>query len=190
MRCASPTIGPMLGRVVARVAGAALGTEPVRVFAELDHHPRLFRVWLPFSTVLLYGGSLPARDTELVILRTAWLTGCRYEWVQHASLARRRGLDEAAVAASAVGAPDTAFSPHQRLLLEAVEDLHHDRRLRATTQEALHGVLDDRQLIELCILVGAYEMLAMLLTSRGVPPEPAAVRALPPRLRILADQLA
>lgn len=179
----------MLGRVVGRAAGAVLGTEPLRVFIELGRHPRLFRVWLPFSSTMLYGGLLPRADTELVILRTAWQARCRYEWVQHAGLAGRRGLDEVAVAATAEGPRAAAWTPRQRLLIEAVDGLHGDRGLGPDAVGDLREVLDARQLIELCMLVGAYEMLAMTLNTLEVQPEPQALAALPPALRAVAAQL-
>jgi hypothetical protein len=42
----------------------------------------------------------------------------------------------------------------------------------------LSDELTDRQLIELCLLVGHYEMLAMTLNSLGVEPEAAALAQL------------
>ena len=180
----------MLGRVVAKAAGAVLGTEPLRVFSELGRHPRLFRVWLPFSSTLLYGGLLPSADTELVILRTAWRARCRYEWVQHAGLAGRRGLDAVAVAATGEGPRAGVWTARQRLLVEAVDELHDGRGLGADTVHTLRAVLDARQLIELCMLVGAYEMLAMTLNTLDVQPEPGALAAMTPALRAQAAQLA
>jgi len=44
--------------------------------------PGLFRKWMPFAGKLL-AGKLPARDRELLILRTAWHCRSPYEWGQH-----------------------------------------------------------------------------------------------------------
>ena len=41
------------------------------------------------------------------------------------------------------------------------------------TWRSLSSHLDDRRLIELCMLVGHYEMLAMTITSLGIQPEAA-----------------
>jgi hypothetical protein len=49
--------------------------------------------------------------------------------------------------------------------------------------------LTDRQLIELCLLVGHYEMLAMTLNSLGVEPESSAVRQLTGATAKAADRL-
>ena len=47
----------------------------------------------------------------------------------------------------------------------------------------------DTELIELCFLVGHYEMLAMTLNSLGVQPEPSALRILDGRAAEVADVL-
>ena len=41
------------------------------IFATLARHPDLLRAWLPFGGFLL-GGVLPARERELLILRTGF----------------------------------------------------------------------------------------------------------------------
>jgi hypothetical protein len=46
------------------------------------------------------------------------------------------------------------------------------------TWRALVDELTERQLIELCLLVGHYEMLAMALNSLGVEPERSALARL------------
>jgi alkylhydroperoxidase family enzyme len=42
------------------------------IFSTLARHRDLFRAWLPFGGALLGGGVLPARERELLILRTGW----------------------------------------------------------------------------------------------------------------------
>ncbi len=59
------------------------GTGPLNIFATRGQHPRLSRAWLRYSAALMPFGTLPRRDTELVILRVAWRCGCAHEWQQH-----------------------------------------------------------------------------------------------------------
>ena len=54
------------------------GTE-LNIFATLAHHPKLLKRWSAFGGVLLYGGSLPARERELLILRAGYLCRAHYE---------------------------------------------------------------------------------------------------------------
>jgi alkylhydroperoxidase family enzyme len=125
----------------------------------------LFRAWLPFAGTLLLRGELPRGDAELLVLRTAWNCGCWDEWHQHSSLALRAGLAAEDVRAVPDGAAATRWSERQRCLLQAADDLHRDRALDRQTREALEEHLSERQRVELCLLVGHYEMLAMLLNS-------------------------
>jgi alkylhydroperoxidase family enzyme len=168
---------PPLARLTAAVSARATGGEPLRVFTTLGRHPRLFRTWLRFGATLMLRGDLPPADRELVTLRTAWNCGCWYEWVQHASLAGRAGLGPADVE-RVVDGPAAGWSPRERLLLEATDELHDRGVVGDRTWGALEGKLTDRQLIELCLLVGHYEMLAMTLNSLGVEPEASALAKL------------
>lgn len=177
----------MLDRLVARAATVVTHTEPPRLFAEIGRHPRLFRWWLPFAGALLVRSELQRADTEVVILRTAWNCRCRYEWVQHASLAERAGLDRQRIAAVADGETAKVWTDHQRALLRATDELHEDRRVHPATVRWLERSLGERQLLELCMLVGHYEMLAMVLQTRNVEPEPSALARLHGRVADLAD---
>jgi 4-carboxymuconolactone decarboxylase len=167
-----------LARVTAAVTARATGGEPLRIFTTLGRHPRLFRTWLRFSATLMLRGDLPAADRELVTLRTAWRCGSWYEWAQHARLARRGGLGDDDVARVANGAAAPGWAPRQRLLLRATDELHDVRVISDHTWRALAAELTDRHLIELCLLVGHYEMLAMALNSLGVEPEPTTLARL------------
>jgi 4-carboxymuconolactone decarboxylase len=162
-------------RVVARVAGLATGGEPPRVLTTLARHPRLFRRWLPFGRTLLLRPALPRPDVELVLLRTAWSCGSWYEWAQHVQLAVRAGLPAEVVQRVPHGPGGPGWTPRQSLLLRATDELHADRVVTDDTWGPLSDVLDERQLIELCLLVGHYEMLAMALNTLGVRPEPAVL---------------
>jgi AhpD family alkylhydroperoxidase len=165
----------MLSGLVARLAGLATRSEPPRVFAEIGRHPRLFRAWLPFAGALLLRGDLPRADTELAILRTASNCDCRYELIQHVPLARRAGLTAAEIDAVPLGEDDATWTWRRRLLIRAVDELHDYRRIQPATASFLELLFTDRQVLELCLLVGHYEMLAMVLNSRGTEPEPTAL---------------
>lgn len=167
-----------LATVVAALAGRAAGTEPHRVFTTLARHPRLFRRWLVFADGLLLRGSLPRADTELLILRTAWNCAGWYEWVQHAGLARAHGLRRELVEAVPAGPNSPVWTGRQRLLLRAADELDQGHVITEATWAGLAGLLSDRELIEVCLLVGHYTMLAGALNSLGVRPEPAALRAI------------
>ena len=160
-----------LPRLVAAITGRITGTGPPNIFTTLGQHPRLFRAWLRYSAQLMPFGSLPRRDTELVILRVAWQCRSAYEWNQHVALALRVGLTQAEVAGAAEGPSAIIFTARQRSLLAASDELLAERALSDVTWSAVRAILDDRQAIELCLLVGHYQGLASAVGGLGIQVE-------------------
>jgi 4-carboxymuconolactone decarboxylase len=148
--------------------GALTGTAS-NIFATLVRHPGLFRRWLPFGGKLLVG-KLPARERELLILRTAWHTRAAYEWGQHVAIARAAGVTEEEIARVPDG-PDAAWEQPDRVLLTAADELHGDACISDATWAALAERYDTQQLIEVPMLVGHYHMVAFALNSLGVQRE-------------------
>ena len=101
------------------------GGDTTNIFTTLVRHPRLFRHWLPFGGALLTG-SLPARDREILILRTAWLCRSDYEWGQHVTIALTSGLTPGEVAAISDDLGGGSWSVLELALLQAVAELHDD----------------------------------------------------------------
>jgi AhpD family alkylhydroperoxidase len=157
----------------ARLAGRVTGTEPPAVFLTLGRHGRLFWGWLFFAGALMPGGRLPRRETELVILRVATLSGSDYELTQHRRLGRRAGLSAAEIDRVAEGPDAAGWSARERLLLRVADELHAHQDLSDATWEELRGRLDERECIELVMLVGHYQMLATTLTTLRVQPDRA-----------------
>jgi alkylhydroperoxidase family enzyme len=153
--------------------------EPLTIFTTIARHPKLFASWLPFASRLLSGGSLDRRLTELVILRVAWNTRSEYEWGQHAEISAALGIPRADVDRITMGPGAPGWSGLEALLLDATDELHTGRRIADSTWNELRRYLNDAQLIELCFLVGHYEMLAMFLNTVGVPLE-SGKESLPP----------
>ena len=155
----------------ARMAGRVTGTEPPAVFLTLGRHRRLFWGWLLFAGALMPGGKLPRRETELVILRVATLTGNEYELTQHRRLGRRAGLAAEEIDRVAEGPDAEGWAARERLLLRVTDELHEKQDLSDETWAELRGHLDERESIELVMLVGHYTMLATTLTTLRVRPD-------------------
>ncbi len=176
-----------VNRAIARLAGLATGGPPPRLFTTLARHRRLFRPWLRFAAALMPGGVLPRADSELIILRVASNCGCEYERRHHRRLARAAGLSATEIERAHEGPGADGWTARQRLLLAAADALHASRDIPDELWAELARELSDRELIELCMLVGHYEMLAMTLNALRVEPDPEPARA-PGRLarRLLA----
>ena len=148
----------------------ALTVPASNIFDTLVRHPGLFRKWLPLGGKLL-AGKLPARDRELLILRTGWHCRAAYEWGQHVGIARSAGLTDDEIARVVAGPDDPGWTAFDRTLLTAADELHADACIADSTWAALADQYDDRQLIEVPMLVGHYHMVAFALNSLGVQRE-------------------
>ena len=155
----------LLAWAIAQGAGRVGGTTPPNLFLTLGRHRPLFRGWLRFAGRLMPGGKLPRRETELVILRVAHLRQCGYEFEHHVRLARRAGIDHGDVRHVSTEFDLGAWSPREQAILCAVDALHHDQDLDTETWDTLRSHLNEREAIELCLLVGHYEMLATFITT-------------------------
>jgi alkylhydroperoxidase family enzyme len=141
------------------------------IFATLVRHPGLFRRWMPFAGTLL-GGKLPGRDRELLILRTGFRCRSSYEWGQHVWLAKAEGISDEEIERVAAGPDAPVWEPFERALLAAADELHDEACITDDTWAALAERYDERQLIEVPMLVGQYHMVAFTLNSLGVQREP------------------
>jgi alkylhydroperoxidase family enzyme len=137
----------------------------------LARHRGLFRRWLFYGAKLMPGGKLPRKDTELVILRVAHNCRSEYEWDQHEKIGRLAGLSAEDVERVREGPGAAGWTNRQALILSAVDELHSERDLSDETFAALSAELPEVELIELCLLTGHYEGLAMTLNALRVVPD-------------------
>jgi alkylhydroperoxidase family enzyme len=157
--------------VFSRIAGRVTGTGPPNIFTTLGRHPRLFRGWLRFAGRLMPRGTLPRDEAELMILRVAANCDSDYEWSQHVRLGRRAGLSREEIERVRLGPSAADWTPRRVALLQACDDMHAEREISDATWDALTAFFDERKLIELCMLIGHYEMLAMVLGTLRIQVE-------------------
>jgi alkylhydroperoxidase family enzyme len=141
------------------------------LFTTLGQHKRLMWAWLPFGGMLLSGGKLPKRDTELVILRVAYLRNSQYELQHHRRIAKHAGLDDATQARIFDGPGADGLTDRQRALLTATDELLGTRTLSDATWAKLSAHLDRPRLIEFVTLASQYDALAASLSALRVPPD-------------------
>ncbi|MER7482734.1 carboxymuconolactone decarboxylase family protein [Streptomyces sp. NPDC126510] len=142
------------------------------IFPTLVRHPDLYEQFLPFGGQLLGSGRLPGEVRELLILRTAWNTGARYEWGRHLPLARAAGVTDADIHRVGEGPEAPGWADLQRHLIRAADELHGDATMSDATWECLAEHFGDAELIEIVMLVGQYQMVAFFLNATGVELEP------------------
>jgi 4-carboxymuconolactone decarboxylase len=144
----------------------------LNIFGTLARHPKLTSRWARFGGWLLARGTLPARERELAILRTGFRCGSEYEFGQHVQIGLDAGVTQEEVDRIVLDPATAGWSDDDAVLLRAVDELHDDSRIGDATWSALAQRFDDQQLIELCMLVGQYHLVAMTLNSLGVERDP------------------
>lgn len=155
--------------VFCKLAAKKQQVPQAHLFTTLGQHKRLMWVWLPWGGLLLNGGKLPKRDTELVILRVGHLRQSQYELTHHRVIARQAGLDDTLQARIFEGPHAEGLTDRQRTLLTATDELLDTRTLSDATWTELAGHLDRKQLIEFVTLAGQYDALAATLAALRVP---------------------
>jgi alkylhydroperoxidase family enzyme len=131
----------------------------------LLRHPDLYRRIVDLSIQLQANGALSPRDRQLAILRAGWLCQAPYEWGEHVKHSRRIGFSSDEIERVTRGSTATGWDEHDSAILRAVEELHADAMIADATWEVLTKRLDDRQLIELSVLVGQFTTVAYLQNS-------------------------
>ena len=146
----------------------AQGDRTRNTFKICVRHPALCRSWMPLTTYVESSAStLPPRDRELLILRTAWLCGNDPTWGPHEANARRLGLTGDDITRIAKGPKAAGWTAFDAALLQAADDLHADQFIQDATWTTLTGRYNDRQMLDTIFAVGQYTLISMYLNSVG-----------------------
>jgi len=149
------------------------------VFTTMANHPALAKDWLQFGAHILSRSTLPAREREILILRIGWLCRSEYEWAQHARIGKAAGLTDVNLQQIMDGPDATGVADHDRLLMQAVDQLHEDAFIADDTWATLAKTYNTQQMMDLVFTVGQYNMVSMALNSFGVQLDPG-LRGFPP----------
>ena len=147
------------------------GLPPLNVFRTIARNEPLAKGFLALGGRLLRGEGLPAREREIVILRTGWRSQSEYEFGQHTTIGLSVGLTEAEVAALADGG-GLSWSEDDEALIAMVDDLCDDDVVSDATWSLLLKRWSEDELLELLVLAGYYRLVSGLLNSAGVVLEP------------------
>jgi alkylhydroperoxidase family enzyme len=148
----------------------------LNVFSTIARHPKLMKRWMVFANHVLSGSTLPARERELVILRTGYLCRSGYEWAQHVAIGRQAGLTDSEIERLTLGSTAEGWRDADRHLLEATEELVGDHFISDDTWAALATNWSEQQLMDLVFAVGQYTLVSMALNSFGVQLEDSTER--------------
>ena len=137
------------------------------------HHVGLGAAWMTFTEFLAGERStLDPALRELAVLRVAWRTGSAYEWKQHTRIGLGTGLTTAHLHALPDGPEAAVWTPVERSVLEAVDQILDLSRVEDATWQALAAYLEPPQLLELTFVIGGYLCFAVVANSVRLEPDP------------------
>lgn len=135
------------------------------------HQPQLCDKWQGLMWYFVFDKSqtLPERDKELLILRTAWHRKGDYIWAAHVRSGMRAGLTQDDIDRIPRGPEAPGWNAWDRTLLRAADELHTKTFIEDATWKALDERYDEGQLVEAVMLVGNYTQVAMYQKTIGIP---------------------
>jgi alkylhydroperoxidase family enzyme len=168
---ARATLLPFLRRPEVYLSGAPDAPPMPAVLELFAQHLPLSGSWLPFTEMLSGPDArLAPAQRELVILRVAWRTRSGYEWRAHRRMGGEAGLSVAQLEAIADGPTAEVWSPLERALLRATDEMIDAQRVGDETWAGLAEHFAPAEVLELLFLAGGYLCLAAVLNSAGLEP--------------------
>ncbi|MDB5494528.1 MAG: carboxymuconolactone decarboxylase [Phenylobacterium sp.] len=172
MRLTKPRIAPLSDAELSPEQAEALEAfrpGPVlNIFRTLVRAPKAltrFNTWGGY--ILSRRNDLPAREREIVILRTGFLCKSGYEWTQHTRIGLQAGLSEDEIGRIKQGAA-AGWSPADEALIRAADELHADQFIGDATWTALGEHFSEKQRMDVVFTAAQYTQVSMFLNTFGV----------------------
>ena len=180
----SPTPGAVArAQLFDRLAGPridvpedAQGLAPLRQFC--PERTDTCRNYWAYTIHFVRNYTIPLRDKELLILRTAWLSRGDYVWGRHNIMGQDAGLTNEEIQRITRGPDAPGWSDFDGTLLRAADELHLSRFVSEATWDALAERYTQEQLVEVVLIVGNYTQLTMFQNTLGVQ-LPSDIEGLP-----------
>ena len=156
-----------------KLVAAHTDTRPLlNLYATMLNHPVLYTPRLKFGSYLQRDSLLPPKTRELLIMRTAVLTGAEYEWGHHAEPAQKAGLSDEEIRRIKSGPDAPGWSEEHAALLRAADELRREAFVSDRTWATLAKYYDTKRLIEIIYTSGGYTMTALAINSLGIQLDP------------------
>lgn len=168
-----PEQRPDLAELIGRVTGAR-GGRLNNVYRMLLNSPPIAEPWLALISALHAQAGYDERTRELAIIRVAILNDVDYiRRVHEARYAPKVGITPEQVAALPSWQGSQLFSARDRALLAYVDKVTRDLEVPDDVFAALRAHFDERQVLELTVLIGAYNMHSRVMKALRIDPEPS-----------------
>jgi alkylhydroperoxidase family enzyme len=134
----------------------------------MAHAENSVRHFMRLGNSLLTRAQLDARLRELAILRVATLCRSHYEWYQHEILARQVGVTEEQIEAVKQGPDSPVFNDLERAVLQYTEEVTLNVKSTDETFNKVAKHLSHREIVELTLTIGFYNLVARFLENTEV----------------------
>ena len=163
---------PELAELIAKIRAGRRGAL-INVYKLLLHSPSLAAIWLDFVSAARFKVDLDGRLREIVIVRVAHLNRTAYVFKQHVpQLSAPEGLSDAECDALADWRNAKTFNARERAALAYTDAMTRDVTVPDDVFEGLRQHFNERQIVELSVLIGLYNMHTRVFTALGIDPEP------------------
>jgi alkylhydroperoxidase family enzyme len=145
----------------------------INVYRALLHAPPLIESWFFHSNTIRWKVTLPGRLREMAIIRVSHLTNASYILNQHVpKLALADGLTLEECEALRDWHGSRFFSASERAALAYADTMTRDIEVPDAVYAELERHFDTRQVVELTVLIGSYNMNARVLAALKLDHEP------------------
>jgi alkylhydroperoxidase family enzyme len=147
----------------------------INIYRMLLNSPALAESWFSHSNAVRWNTALAGRLREIIIIRLGHLTRSQYVLRQHVpALALGDGVSIEECDALADWEPAAFFSASERAALAYADVMTRDIVVPDTIFAEVARHFDKRQLVELSVLIGTYNMNARVLQALELDLEPPA----------------
>ena len=153
------------------ITGGKSGLSGLNINKMIAHAENSARHFMRLGNSLLTQAELDERLRELVILRIATLCRSHYEWYQHEILARKVGVSEEQITAVQEGPDSAVFSELEKAALRYTEEVTLNVKSSDETFNEVAKHLNHRELVELTLNIGFYNLVARFLENTEVQVE-------------------
>jgi alkylhydroperoxidase family enzyme len=140
----------------------------LNVLATMGRHPQMLESYAEFILYVAARQTLPPRDREILMLRIGWLCQSEYEFGHHARFGKEAGLTDEEILRITKGPDAPGWSQFDAALIRAVDELYYTDIISDATWKALSLRYTEKQLIDVLISIGQYNLVSWTLNSLGV----------------------
>lgn len=162
---------PELGELIEKIRSGRRGAL-LKLYRALLHSPALAESWFAHNNAVRWRTEISGRLRELIIIRIALLNGAQYIITQHVpKLAAAEGVNKEECGALGDWQNSTLFNEAERAVLAYADAMTRDVTVTDVIYTEVRRHFDERQTVELTVLIGTYNMQSRVIQALQLEPE-------------------